>query len=187
METFVEKKTKTLSHIELTQIKKRDGTVVPFDLARIKNAITRAFESTKEGGEEEARMVSFRVYDILRQMKLTSPQFVPTVEQIQDLVEKELILDKFAVTAKSYILYRERHAEMRREARQVSERLRTLAKESKKYFRNPLAEIMYISMCGTGVGWSVESENIQSLPQVKRQTGKKLPTYVIPDSKEGWA
>src|SRR3989344_5332311 len=141
METFVEKKTKTLSHIELTQIKKRDGTVVPFDLARIKNAITRAFESTKEG--EEARMVSFRVYDILRQMKLTSPQFVPTVEQIQDLVEKELILDKFAVTAKSYILYRERHAEMRREARQVSERLRTLAKESKKYFRNPLAEFIY--------------------------------------------
>src|SRR3989339_723893 len=280
METFVEKKTKTLSHIELTQIKKRDGTVVPFDLARIKNAITRAFESTKEGGEEEARMVSFRVYDILRQMKLTSPQFVPTVEQIQDLVEKELILDKFAVTAKSYILYRERHAEMRREARQVSERLRTLAKESKKYFRNPLAEfiyyrsyarwvesegrretwietvdrymnfmkekladalteteyfevreailnheampsmrllqfagpasrktnvcayncsfiapstfqdfaeIMYISMCGTGVGFSVESQNIQALPQIKTQTGKKLPVHIVVDTKEGWA
>ncbi len=49
------------------------------------------------------------------------------------------------------------------------------------------AEIMYISMCGTGVGWSVESENIQSLPQIKKQTGKILPTYVIPDSKEGWA
>ncbi len=49
------------------------------------------------------------------------------------------------------------------------------------------AEIMYISMCGTGVGWSVESENIQALPQIKRQTGKVLPSYVIPDSKEGWA
>jgi ribonucleoside-triphosphate reductase len=49
------------------------------------------------------------------------------------------------------------------------------------------AEIMYISMCGTGVGWSVESENIQSLPQIKKQTGKKLPDYVVPDSKEGWA
>ena len=48
-------------------------------------------------------------------------------------------------------------------------------------------EIMYISMCGTGVGWSVESENIQSLPQIKRQIGKVFPTYVIPDSKEGWA
>jgi len=49
------------------------------------------------------------------------------------------------------------------------------------------AEIMYISMCGTGVGWSVESENIQSLPQIKKQTGKKLSNYIIPDNKEGWA
>ncbi|OGI66232.1 ribonucleoside-triphosphate reductase [Candidatus Nomurabacteria bacterium RIFCSPLOWO2_01_FULL_39_18] len=49
------------------------------------------------------------------------------------------------------------------------------------------AEIMYISMCGTGVGWSVESENIQALPQIQKQTGKKLPIYIIPDSKEGWA
>ena len=31
------------------------------------------------------------------------------------------------------------------------------------------AEIMYVSMCGTGVGWSVESENIQALPQIKKQ------------------
>ncbi len=49
------------------------------------------------------------------------------------------------------------------------------------------AEIMYISMCGTGVGWSAESENIQSLPQIQKQTGKKVITHTIPDSKEGWA
>lgn len=48
-------------------------------------------------------------------------------------------------------------------------------------------EIVYISMCGTGVGFSVESKNIQALPQIKNQTGKKIPTYVIPDTKEGWA
>lgn len=48
-------------------------------------------------------------------------------------------------------------------------------------------EIIYISMCGTGVGFSVESKNIQSLPQIKRQIGKKLPTFVVPDTKEGWA
>ncbi len=47
-------------------------------------------------------------------------------------------------------------------------------------------EIMYISMCGTGVGWAAESQNVQSLPQIKMQTGKKLPTHVIDDSKEGW-
>jgi hypothetical protein len=48
-------------------------------------------------------------------------------------------------------------------------------------------DIIYISMCGTGVGFSVESKNIQSLPQIKTQTGKKLPAYVVPDTKEGWA
>jgi ribonucleoside-diphosphate reductase alpha chain len=49
------------------------------------------------------------------------------------------------------------------------------------------AEIMYISMCGTGVGFAVESLNIQALPQIKRQNGKKRKTHVIDDSKEGWA
>ncbi|HAQ02309.1 TPA: ribonucleoside-triphosphate reductase [Candidatus Nomurabacteria bacterium] len=48
-------------------------------------------------------------------------------------------------------------------------------------------EIIYISMCGTGVGFSVESKNIQALPQIKNQSGKKLPTFVVPDTKEGWA
>ncbi len=48
------------------------------------------------------------------------------------------------------------------------------------------AEIMYISMCGTGVGFSVERQAVESLPIIKRQGGKKLPIYVIPDSKEGW-
>ncbi len=48
-------------------------------------------------------------------------------------------------------------------------------------------EIIYISMCGTGVGFSVESKNIQSLPQIKNQTNKKLSTFVVPDTKEGWA
>ena len=50
-----------------------------------------------------------------------------------------------------------------------------------------IAEIMYISMCGTGAGWSVESENVQKLPQIKVQTGQKLATHIIGDSKEGWA
>ncbi len=48
------------------------------------------------------------------------------------------------------------------------------------------AEIMYVSMCGTGVGYSVESQNIQQLPQIKIQTGKTLKTHVVGDSKEGW-
>lgn len=42
-------------------------------------------------------------------------------------------------------------------------------------------------MCGTGVGWSVESENIQALPQIQKQTGKKITAHSVLDSKEGWA
>ncbi len=49
-----------------------------------------------------------------------------------------------------------------------------------------IAEVMYVSMCGTGAGWSVESNNVQKLPQIKIQTGKKLPAYIVEDSKEGW-
>lgn len=48
------------------------------------------------------------------------------------------------------------------------------------------AEIMYLSMQGCGVGFSVESENIEQLPQIQKQTGDKLATHVISDSKEGW-
>jgi ribonucleoside-diphosphate reductase alpha chain len=48
-------------------------------------------------------------------------------------------------------------------------------------------EIMYLLMCGTGVGFSVESQFVQKLPIIKHQTGKKLPILTIEDSKEGWA
>lgn len=48
-------------------------------------------------------------------------------------------------------------------------------------------EIMYISMCGTGAGFSVESQTAQALPQIKLQNGHKKIQYTIADSKEGWA
>jgi ribonucleoside-diphosphate reductase alpha chain len=50
-----------------------------------------------------------------------------------------------------------------------------------------LAEIIHISMNGTGCGWSVESANVEKFPQIAMQTGESLPSVVIPDSKEGWA
>ena len=48
------------------------------------------------------------------------------------------------------------------------------------------AEIMYLSMCGTGVGYSVENQYIQNLPVVMKQTGKVIK-YVVEDSREGWS
>ncbi len=49
-----------------------------------------------------------------------------------------------------------------------------------------LAEIMYISMSGTGCGYSVERQFVEQFPLIERQTGKKIPMHLIDDSKEGW-
>ncbi|MBI5645097.1 ribonucleoside-triphosphate reductase [Candidatus Kaiserbacteria bacterium] len=48
------------------------------------------------------------------------------------------------------------------------------------------AEIMYLSMQGCGVGYAVESQNVQQLQQIMKQSGEKLPTHVVADTKEGW-
>ncbi len=48
-------------------------------------------------------------------------------------------------------------------------------------------EIMYISMSGCGVGFSVERQNVERFPMIERQTGEKLSNHVVGDSKEGWA
>ena len=48
------------------------------------------------------------------------------------------------------------------------------------------AEIMFLLMCGVGVGFSVESQNVQLLPIIQRQSGHMMPAHVVVDSKEGW-
>ncbi len=49
-----------------------------------------------------------------------------------------------------------------------------------------LAEIMYVSMCGAGCGFATEETNVSQFPLIKKQTGKKLKTIVVGDSREGW-
>lgn len=267
---------------EIHEIRNRNSEIIPFELERITDAVMKAFDVTKEGGEKDAKAIADKVYKELLFIKKakSDEEFMPSVELVQDLVEKELILGEFVETVKSYILYRNKRSELRKEVGGVPDSLKKLVGESKQYFRNPLAEfvyyrtyarwidnlgrretwietvdrymdfmrenvgnklkeseykevreailnqeampsmrlmqfagaparktnvcayncsfiapasfqdfgeIIYISMCGTGVGFSVESQNIQALPQIKYQTGKKVPNFVVPDSKEGWA
>jgi len=47
-------------------------------------------------------------------------------------------------------------------------------------------EIMYLLLCGCGVGYSLHKKYIDKLPIVNKSTGVKLPTYLIEDSIEGW-
>lgn len=49
-----------------------------------------------------------------------------------------------------------------------------------------IVEELIISMAGCGIGWSVEKQYIDKLPEVKMQTGEILTTFAIPDSTEGW-
>src|SRR3989344_3668652 len=90
----------------LTQIEKRDGTIVPFDKNRVARAIFRAMQSVKEGDEGYAEKVMYRVLDALVALKKESnlKVFIPHVERIQDVVENELIASGFLQTAKAYIL-----------------------------------------------------------------------------------
>lgn len=50
-----------------------------------------------------------------------------------------------------------------------------------------IVEILLISFAGCGVGFSVESENVEQFPRIKRQTGETLPTHIVEDSAQGWA
>src|SRR3989338_4270094 len=132
-------------YLQLELIQKRDGMVVPFDEKRITRAITRAMHAAGEGGESQAGSVMIAVLDALlvlkKEKKLKS--FIPHVETIQDIVENELIGAGFLQTAKAYILYRKERSLVRKKAGFVPERVRELVAESKKYFKNPLAEFVY--------------------------------------------
>lgn len=135
---------KTQKKYLVKQIKKRDGRVVPFDLEKITNAIYKGMVSTIEGGWEDAEMISGRVYSELGRISRNFKDFIPTVEGVQDMVEQQLILSKYVKTAKHYIIYREERAKIRSQKNiHIPEKVRELVSESKKYFRNPLAEFVY--------------------------------------------
>jgi ribonucleoside-triphosphate reductase len=265
---------------EIKKVRKRNGKIVDFDISKIVNACYKAMLATDEGSEEEAVNVAKKVYLELLKIASKKENYIPDVEEIQDLVEKHLIFANLAQTAKAYIIYRKEHADLRKKGLVIPDSVKTKVEESKKYFKDPLAEmvyyrsysrwiesegrretwvetierfidymkerlgkslqeneyqrikqailnqdvipsmrllwaagsaaratnvavyncsfiaptkfrdfgeILYIQMCGAGVGFSVESQTVQTLPQIKKQIGKILKTHIVEDNKEGWA
>ena len=90
---------------------KRDSKLEPFDQERITNAIWKAAKAVGGRDKEQAKRISNEVVALLN--KQYGDDGVPTVEEIQDLVEKCLIENGHASTAKAYILYRKQHTDMR--------------------------------------------------------------------------
>jgi uridine kinase len=97
----------------ITHVVKRTGDVVPFTPERITNAIYRAAVAVGGRNRATAQKLTEQVVALLEQT--TPPDQDPTVEEIQDLVEKVLIENGHAKVAKAYILYREERASGRRE------------------------------------------------------------------------
>ena len=291
MPKFIKKSRKSQKKVETTSvansenplmiksIQKRTGEITLFDIKKIINAIWKAMRAANEGSEYEASLIANKVLaDLIRISKKYST-FVPTVEGIQDSVEKELILSEYVNTSKAYILYRAERTRVRQQNEMIPKEVKIKITESSKYFKTPyqefifyqfysrwrnelgrretwieaidrfmdymkenmgtkltsteyaeikvailnqevcpsmrllwssgraarqtnvcayncayvapiswrdLSEIMYVSMCGAGCGFSVEPENVGKFPQIQKQTGKFAPKIKIPDSKVGW-
>ena len=93
------------------KVKKRDNSEVTFDLEKIVMAIKNAGIETGEFGEETARDLAKDVEKVIR-FKFDGE--VPSIEQIQDIVEYTLARSGFFKTAKAYIVYRENRGKIRR-------------------------------------------------------------------------
>ncbi len=105
---------------KITHVVKRTGAVVPFNQDRITNAIYRAAVAVGGRDRSTAEELSDLVVQMLEQQ--ASEGHIPSVEEIQDVVEKVLIENGHARTAKAYILYRDERARSRqRAARKFSE------------------------------------------------------------------
>lgn len=89
------------------KIVKRDLTEAKFERAKIYEAVLKAGKASGEFDADEAEKLTRQVIDVLsfRFTDLT----VPTVEQVQDIVEHCLAVNQYFATAKAYILYREKH------------------------------------------------------------------------------
>ncbi|MBS3114186.1 ribonucleoside-diphosphate reductase, adenosylcobalamin-dependent [Candidatus Woesearchaeota archaeon] len=101
----------------MSRIRKRDGSIVSFDQGKITSAIFKAAKSVGGKDRRVAQQLSDRVVAELGKLEST-----PSVEQIQDLVERVLIEEGHASTAKAYILYRQERAAIRKEKQLVLEK-----------------------------------------------------------------
>lgn len=94
----------------ISRVQKRNGDIVDFDLVKIEEAIFKAAKSVGGKDRNETIRLSNMVEKILNEAYGVG---IPNVEDIQDIVEKVLIEEGHAKTAKAYILYRNKHEELR--------------------------------------------------------------------------
>ncbi|MBN1636637.1 MAG: ribonucleoside triphosphate reductase [Deltaproteobacteria bacterium] len=91
------------------RIKKRDGRIVDFDASKITAAIAKAGKASGEFDEKTARRLMLKVISLAQQTIAD----IPTVEEVQDIVEEVILSSPYRNTAKAYVIYRDQHSKMR--------------------------------------------------------------------------
>lgn len=192
---FAKVQTRELSKEGKTIIQSAQKSKVEQLKKLVKPEISKLYEeSSKYFRNTLAEFVYYRTYSRWLDEEGRRESWIETVERYIAFMEKNLG-DK--LTKKEYAEIRE--TILKQEAMPSMRLLQFAGKPAEKNnvcayncsFIAPtkltdFAEIMYILMSGTGVGFSVESKFVEALPQIKKQTGKKLPTFTIEDSREGW-
>ena len=99
----------------MEKILKRDGKIVEFNSEKITSAIQKAAETTNEFDIQTARKLTRQVLEITKKLveEKKDQLRIPSVEEIQDIVETVLLSSEYKKTAKNYILYREQHSRLR--------------------------------------------------------------------------
>ena len=96
----------------ISTITKRDGRIVPFESEKIESAIARALAAS--GSQKGAQTARELAAIVTRELESSEDiPSSPTVEQVQDVVERVLIEKGFVLTAKAYILYRAERSRVR--------------------------------------------------------------------------
>ena len=100
--------------MQIQQVKKRDGTIKTFNQEKITTAIHKAMNASEQGSRGDAKQITQQVVTKLEEKKEQDPEYLPDIEEIQNVVEEQLMESDFHKTAKAYILYREEQARMRK-------------------------------------------------------------------------
>jgi ribonucleoside-diphosphate reductase alpha chain len=96
----------------IEMIKKRNGQIAPFDKSKIVVAVKKSFEAVSDDPHTmEAESVADQVARLLERTRI--PDVAPSVETVQDIVERALMERGFFDVAKAYIIYRYEHTKIR--------------------------------------------------------------------------
>ncbi|WP_320415609.1 anaerobic ribonucleoside-triphosphate reductase [Candidatus Contubernalis alkalaceticus] len=150
LELTTQRQTEYSAPSNFEEIRKRDGRVVPFDRQKITEAI---FKAAKAVGGEDRTIAENLTQQVVQYLLENNQEIIPTVEGTQDTVEKILIENGHARTAKAYILYRSRRTQMREGKSAlmdgVKEILMETSRENANISNSPSAKMLQIAMAAS--------------------------------------